>query len=103
MIERTVRVSAEVDGVLLAVRLASEEGRFATDRYAQLLDWFRRRRGELVTGFDQFGTRRWSWNDFFAGRVTRICTEVVAGSPLTLTATLDTRTQTVWVISLSGG
>lgn len=46
---------------------------------------------------------RWSWEDFYAGRITRTRTEVVAGSPLTLTAALDKRTQTVWVISLSGG
>jgi hypothetical protein len=100
---RPVKVEPPADDVLLALRLASEYGRLPLGMYRELLDWFDRTCVELATGFDQFGTRVRSLADFFAGRVTRARTDVVAGSRPTLTATLNERTQTVWVISLSSG
>lgn len=90
-----------MDEVLLHCRRANEDGRLSGGIYQELLDWFDRVCGELVTGFDQFGSRVWSWGDFFAGRVTRTRTEEVAGSRLTLTAVLHVRSQEVWVVALS--
>ena len=100
MSERMVRQLEEVDRVLLAVRHAREVGRLGAANYGELLDWFRRVRVELATEFDGFGTRVRSISDFFRGKITRMRSDIVAGSRLTVIATLDTRTQTVWVVSL---
>lgn len=86
--------------MLLALRQACEVGRLTAASYGELLAWFGRVRAELATGFDQFGTRVPSLADFLKGKLTRIRSDVVAGSRLTVTVTLDKRTQTVWVVSL---